>query len=279
MSSDPVFPTMLATAVLRAQHQLLDRPLVHDDPVVLDLMTDAHASNLLPQLGARAEKLRAMLAMRLSFAEERLASAVERGARQYVIIGAGFDTFPWRQPAWARDLRIFAVDHPASLAITQNCWREKGFMRPANLSYVPVDLRQHSIAKELLANGFDSGEPAFCSLLGVSQYLDHSSVDDLLRFARALATGSELVFTIVLPDEELDGADLEVALRGAARAASVGEPWTCRLRPHEVIDQLARLGFRDALHITPEMAQARYFGGRTDGLRAPRWEHLLAAIV
>ncbi len=282
MPSAPQYPTMLGSAIRRAQHQLLDRPLVLDDPVVLDLVPEARDPSVLAEATGSdllASLLRAMFVMRSRFAEDRLARAVELGARQYVIIGAGLDTFPWRQPTFARDLKIFAVDHPASLASTSDLLCAKGFAIPANLIHVPVDLRQQEIAEQLAAGGFDDSRTTFCSLLGVTQYIDRRTVDDLLRFARGLKAGSELVLSIVPPDDEIDGIDLEVAARSAERAASVGEPWICRMRPSAILEQLARLGFSDVFHLTPDLAQALYFSGRKDRLRAPKWEHLLAATV
>lgn len=273
---------MLGSAIRRAQHQLLDRPLVLDDPVVLDLVPEARDPNVLAEATGSelvATLLRAMFVMRSRFAEDRLARAVGRGARQYVIIGAGLDTFPWRQPVFARDLRIFAVDHPASLALTRNLLREKGFARPANLTDVPADLRRQAIKEQLAAGGFDNSETTFCSLLGVTQYIDRRAVDELLRFALGLKAGSELVLSIVPPDDEIEGIDLEVAARSAERAATVDEPWTCRMRPGETQEHLTRLGFSDVFHLTPDLAQTLYFSGRMDSLRAPKWEHLLAAVV
>lgn len=282
MSSSPQYSTMLGSAIRRAQHQLLDRPLVLDDPVVLDLVPEARDANLLAAAAGSdlgATLLRAMFVMRSRFAEDRLARAVERGGRQYVIIGAGLDTFPWRQPSFGRDLKIFAVDHPASLAMTRDLLREKAFEMPANLTYVPADLRQQAIMEQLAAGGFDDSRTTFCSLLGVTQYIDRRAVDDLLRFALGLKAGSELVLSFVPPDDEIEGIDLEVAGRSAERAASVGEPWICRMRPSEILKQLSHLGFGDVFHMTPELAQARYFTGRQDSLRAPKWELLLAAAV
>ena len=282
MSSSPRYSTMLGSAIRRAQHQLLDRPLVLADPVVLDLVPEARDPNVLAAATGSdlvATLLRAMFVMRSRFAEDRLAKSVERGAQQYVIIGAGLDTFPWRQPSFARALKIFAIDHPASLAFTRDLLREKGFALPANLTYVPADLRQQAMAEQLAASGFDISGTTFCSLLGVTQYIDRRTVDELLHFALRLKAGSELVLSFVPPDNEIEGVDLEVAARSAERAASVGEPWICRMRPSEILEQLSHLGFGDVFHLTPELAQARYFSGRQDSLRAPKWEHLLAAAV
>jgi methyltransferase (TIGR00027 family) len=276
-------PTMLFTAISRAQHQLLDRPLILDDPVVLDLIPEARDPACLAGLGSSSEMrptlLRAMFAMRSRFTEDRLASAVERGVRQYVIIGAGLDTFPWRQPAYTRNLRIFAVDHPVGWEFTQRRLRERGFEIPANLSYVQVDLLGESIAEKLAAAGFDRAAKTFCSLLGVTQYLDRRKFDELVGFSSNLPKGSELVLSVISPDDELDGIDLEIVSRGAARTAGAGEPWTARLRPKETKELLIGQGFSDLFHLTPEMAQAQYFAGREDKLRAPKWEQMLAASV
>ncbi len=282
MPSSPQCSTMLGSAIRRAQHQLLDWPLVLDDPVVLELVPEARNPDVLAAATGSdlaATLLRAMFVMRSRFAEDRLASAVERGARQYVIIGAGLDTFPWRQPTFAGDLKIFAADHPASLAFTRDLLRKRGFAMPANLTYVPADLRQQAIKEQLAAGGFDDSRTTFCSLLGVTQYIDRRTVDELLRFALGLKAGSELVLSIVPPDDEIEGIDLEVAARSAERAATVDEPWTLRMRPGETLEQLTNLGFSEVFHLTRELAQARYFSGRKDSLRAPKWEHLVAATV
>ena len=110
-------------------------------------------------------------------------------------------------------------------------------------------------------------------------YLEDEMADDILRFVASLAPSSEIVFTFVLPDNELDGINLEIARRAAARTAELGEPWKSRLNPQAIVDKLARLGFREVFHLSPELAQVRYFAGRSDKLAAPHWEQLISAIV
>src|SRR3954464_4007435 len=138
--------TMLRSAIRRAAHQILDNPLILVDPIVVDLVPEASEAAIrdtLDEPGAPDAKLfRCMFAMRSRFAEDRLAEAAARGVRQYVMVGAGLDTFPWRQPGFARDMRIFAADHPASLIWTQRRLREHGVCKPANLTHVPVDLEE-----------------------------------------------------------------------------------------------------------------------------------------
>jgi methyltransferase (TIGR00027 family) len=209
-----------------------------------------------------------------------LAQAANRGACQYVIVGAGLDTFPWRQPAFARSMKIFAVDHPASLRWTQHRLRERGMIKPPNLIHVPVDLESQSLGEQLVAFGLDRELVTFCSVLGVVHYLDPESVHSLLRFAATLKPKSEIVLSFVVFDEELSGSDLDASVRGVARTEGLGEPWKFRQRPRDFVNQLHELGFGHVFHLTPELAQERYFSGRRhDSLRAPRWEQLVAATV
>jgi methyltransferase (TIGR00027 family) len=223
--------------------------------------------------------LRALFAMRHRFAEDRLAEAAERGVRQYVIVGAGLDTFPWRQPEFARRMRIFAADHPASLIWVHRRLRERGLSQPPNLTHVPADLEQKQLREQLAACGFDLESSALCSVLGVTQYLTGEAFDSLLRFAGALKPGSEIVLSFATVDEELKSRDVDAVMRSISTTGRFGEPWKSRFRPSHLISQLARSGFRDIFHLTPELAQERYLIGRRDNPRAPYWEQLIAALV
>lgn len=275
--------TLLGAAIRRAQHQVLDTPLIFEDPIILSLVPELTDPSAVAQLRSFGEPalvlLRSLFAMRSRFAEDRLAEAARRGVRQYVMVGAGLDTFPWRQPDSARGMEIFAADHPASLVWTHRRLRDHGLAKPPNLSHVPVDLEDCRLGDALGACGFDHDTASFCSVLGVIQYLSDDAINALLSFVASLKAGSEIVFSFVIPDEHLDGDDLDVAVRSVARTAALGEPWKTRLLPQELLRRLTRLGFSDVLHLTPELAQERYFGGRTDGMRAPRWEQMIAAIV
>ena len=181
----------------------------------------------------------------MRFAEDRLAEAATRGVRQYVILGAGLDTFPWRQPDFATTMQIFAADHPASLT-----WIHCGF--------ASVDCPNLQILILYLLTSKNNGEilpvlrmripiPAlasFCSALGLTQYLDGGAVEALLGFTAGLSHGSEIVLSLAPPDDELSTADLETVTKSAARTAALGEPWKSRLRPGELVDRLRQLGFQ-----------------------------------
>jgi methyltransferase (TIGR00027 family) len=275
--------TMVQTAVLRAVHQLLDEPRIFDDPVAVDLVPEASREAILaaeqkyrtPVLSLR----RASVALRSRFAEDRLATAAVRGVRQYVIVAAGLDTFPWRQPEFARDMQIFVTDFPDSLAALQDCVRRRGLPQPTNIAYVPIDLEQKDLLKPLVAADFDPALPAFCSALGIVQFLTLGAVDALLTFAAQRPEGSEIVFSFTPPDDELGERERSGVHESQTRTQGYGEPWLTRLRASEIVARLKVLGFADITLLTPELANARYFGGRSDGLKSSPSGQMISAIV
>jgi methyltransferase (TIGR00027 family) len=228
---------------------------------------------------ARITMVRSLMVLRIRFAEDRLVEAAGRGVRQYVMIGAGLETFPWRQPSFAQSMQIFAVDHPATLAFTRDRLRKGGLSPPSNLTFVPLDLEQRQLGHSLVGCGFDGETAAFWSVLGVTQYLRSESLHALLAFAGSLPSGSEIVLSFNPFDDELDGDDLDEINRSMARGAAVGEPWITRMRPADLARQLACLGFSRVFHLTPLLAQERYFSNRSEHLRASRFEQLMAAVV
>jgi len=220
---------MLHSAIRRAAHQLLDAPLIFDDPIVVRLVPEASdpaIRDALDDPGAPDAKLfRYMFAMRSRFAEDRLAQAAARGARQYVMVGAGLDTFAWRQPDFAKTMHIFSVDHPASQAWTRERFHENGLLEPPNLTYVPADLEERQLGERLAACGFECNAASFWSALGVMQYLERRTIDALVRFVSTLALGSEFVFSFAPPDGQLDVKDADAFFALDQRQAALGEPW------------------------------------------------------
>lgn len=276
--------TMINTAVQRAAHQLLDnRPLIFVDPMAVGLVPEASETAIL----AAADRLRApparvqrsSMVLRSRFAEDRLEAAARRGVEQYVIVAAGLDTFPWRQPPWARDMRIFAVDMPASLDGVRACIRARGLAEPGNLTHVAADLETDDLAGLLMRHGFTADAPVYFSALGIVQFLTPAANDRLFMRAARAPAGSELVMSVHPPIEDLDGP-AGIGLRDAIeRGRGLGEPWLTLMRPGDVVARLGRCGFRDVFHLTTEAAQERYFGARTDGLGAGRGMQLISAIV
>ena len=276
--------TAALTATLRAVHQVLDdEPKVFLDPVVVGLIPETAPAQLAERragFGAPMLRiLRSAVVLRSRFAEDELARVVERGIRQYVILGAGLDTFAFRQPPFAQRLQIFEVDHPATQAWKREQLAAAGLVEPANLHWAPIDFEHQGLTDGLRAAGFTSDQPAFFSWLGVTQYLTLPAIDATLQTVAALPRPSTLVLTFMLPDRDLAGEELAAVRSISESAASAGEPWRTRFRPEEIAARLRSLGFREVVHLSPEEANVRYFGPRSDGLRAPHAAQCISATT
>jgi methyltransferase (TIGR00027 family) len=150
---------------------------------------------------------------------------------------------------------------------------------PDNLHWAPIDFEQQTLATGLLGVGFDALRPAFFSWLGVTQYLTLPAIETTLKVVAALASPSTIVLSFMLPDAGLPPEETAAAGLVAKDAAATGEPWLTRIHPQELAARLSRLGFREVVHLTPEEANARYFAGRQDGLRAPHVAQLMCATT
>ena len=222
---------------------------------------------------------RAQWVVRSRFAEDELAARAPQGIHQYVILGAGFDTFAYRQPAWAAALRIFEVDHPVTQEWKRAALAKAGIPIPTNLTWIPVDFEHDSLAGRLSAAGFDRARPTFVSWLGVTQYLTRPAIDETLRFVAGLPALSTIVLTFILVDEALPEEVRERKREAMALFAAQGEPWLTFFHPDELRAHLHELGFARVVHVTPTQADARYFAGRADGMRAETGTHLMSATV
>jgi methyltransferase (TIGR00027 family) len=264
--------TALGVTVLRAVHQVADgAPRVLDDPISARLVDPAVLARAVAADGAGAQALRAHVVLRSRFAEGRLEAAVARGVQQCVVLGAGFDTFAYRQPEWARTLRIFEVDHPASQRAKRERLAAAGIAVPENVTFVAIDFAATSLQDGLATSGFDPQAPAFFSWLGVMMYLDETAIDAVLRYVASRPAGSEIAFSFASADP---GASRKVE----ALAAAAGEPWLSRFDPAVLRRKLHEHGFRAVTLLGPEEAR-RYFGERSDQLRAPERVSIGSAVV
>lgn len=263
--------TARGVAILRAAHLVIDGPpRVLNDAVVGRLLDPDIES----QIRARVDELqtpgtrglRAHVLLRSRFAEDSLASAVERGAEQYVLLGAGLDTFAYRQPPWAQGMTIVEVDHPASQAAKRAALAAAGIDVPANVRYADVDFERETLASGLTRCGVSTSTRTFFSWLGVTMYLTRDAIEATLRTVVSFPRASEIVFTFAQPnpDPTSPGAKL------AEGAASVGEPWISYFTPGEVEAMLRSLGFSIVQFLSRDEAAQRYFANRVDGLAAPR---------
>jgi methyltransferase (TIGR00027 family) len=223
---------------------------------------------------------RASIVARARFIEDLVIEQAGKGVGQYVILGAGLDTFAQRRPEIASRLRIFEIDQPGTQAWKRQRLIALGFGIPESLRLVPVDFEAgESWWDGLAAAGFDAGGPAVVASTGVSMYLTREANAATLRRIAALAPGSTFAMTFLLPMELTDPElrpGLEVSAKGA-RAA--GTPFVSFFAPAEILARARKAGFKDARHVSAVDLNPRYFAGRTDGLRLLRGEELLVATT
>jgi methyltransferase (TIGR00027 family) len=258
--------TAVGVAAHRAVHQLMDGdPKVLDDPI----------SGRLLGAGARAADaltMRVQVVLRSRYAEDRLAEAVRRGVRQCVILGAGLDTFAYRQPAWADGLRIFEVDHPASQAEKRRRLASAGVPIPENLVFASIDFETTSLAEGLPRSGVDFSQRTFFSCLGVLVYLTARAARAVFELVARFPAGSEIAFSYATPRATPSPA--------AQRAGEVGEPWLTAFDQPTLARELLSLGFSPISFLDPLDSKRAYFSGaRADGLAPPRTGNIGAAIV
>jgi methyltransferase (TIGR00027 family) len=256
MSQKTASRTALATAYMRAAHQLLDPPpRVLEDPAAIAVLGPG-AEQSIKESAARSQTpesraLRAHMVLRSRFAEDRLAAAVGRGVEQYVILGAGFDTFAVRQPAWAQALRILEVDHAGTQQLKRSHLAAAGLAVPPNVGFATIDFEHESLRDGLLRQGVESSQRTFFSWLGVTMYLREDAIDAVLRSVAEFPAGSEIVLTFASASNTPQGV--------AERAAEAGEPWLSFFEPQEMHDKLRGAGFTSVELLTPLVAKSRYF--------------------
>jgi methyltransferase (TIGR00027 family) len=274
--------TAVRVALWRAMHVQVDPPPhVLEDEIGLQLAGPDDGWRDRPDMHpAGTSRFRAAIVARARFIEDLVAGQAGRGVAQYVILGAGLDTFAQRRPEIAARLRVFEVDQPGPQAWKRQRLIELGFGIPEWLRLVPVDFEAGgSWWEQLIAAGFDPGQPAVVVSTGVSMYLTKDSNAATLRQLAGLAPASTLAMTFLLPAELLDDDDrpgFQVAERGA-RAA--GTPFISFYTPDEMLALAREAGFKDAEIVAGTLLTERYFAGRTDGLRPSSGEDLLVATT
>lgn len=300
--------TALVTAYSRAYHATHDSPKIFDDFLADQFYTaeeharfDQNLAGLLPlidpELAATHPDPATALAWviqlhngpvtlsRSRYTEDCLELALAQGARQYLILGAGFDTFAFRRPELADRLAVFEVDHPVTQAMKRERIALAGWALPANLHFAPVDFSQESLADALRRSAYDSRELTFISWLGVTFYLTRDVVFDTLRAIAGLApSGSQVVFDYM----DADAFDPEKAGKRVRLmqdiARQVGEPMKAGFDPQTLAGDLQPLGLRLVEGLAPEEIEARFFrgpqgGGRSDRYHAFEHVHFARAAV
>ncbi|MGH7331935.1 MAG: class I SAM-dependent methyltransferase [Candidatus Rokuibacteriota bacterium] len=270
--------TAQSTANLRAAHQLVDHPRIFDDPLALRIIGAQAEAAVRANAGRGAlASFRPFVAVRSRFAEDELARAVQRGVRQYVVLGAGLDTFAYRNPYPAARLRVFEVDHPATQAWKRACLQNAGIAVPESLTFAAIDFETQTLAGGLRQAGFKADEPAFFSMLGVVIYLTRDAAMGTLRFVASLPSGTEIVFDYAIPQAALSESDRNRHDEVARQVAARGEPWLTYFEPPTLAGDLRGLGFTRVEDLGPDEIHDRYFKGRLDGLRLNGVARLLKA--
>jgi methyltransferase (TIGR00027 family) len=281
--SEPVpKPSALRVAILRAAHQLLDVPLVFEDALALKILGSVEEESLrndpTRHNTQQLKGLRASLVVRSRLAEEEWARSKRGGVGQFVILGAGLDTFAYRNQD--HDLsRVFEVDLPATQKWKRDCLRLAGIEEPPSLTFTPVDFERSTLAEGLTAAGFCHDKPAFFSWLGVTMYLEEESVIDTLRFVSSLRGKSGIVFDYGVLPALLSPPERSSMAFFAGRAAEHGERWKTYFDPSVLVGTLRSMGFNEVEDLGATELNERYLSARTDGLRKSGLSRLICGRV
>jgi methyltransferase (TIGR00027 family) len=273
--------TALRVALRRAAHQVLDDPRVLDDPIALRIVgpDEADALRADPRAYDRSRfdrLLRAFLVARSRVAEDALAAAVAVGVRQYVILGAGLDTFAYRNPY--PEVAVFEVDHPATQEWKRSCLAAGRIALPTGLTFVPVDFEGQALTEELQRAGYATDRPAWFSWLGVTPYLAPKAVIATLgEIARLAGDGGGVAF-----DYGVDSSSMTLPQRAAmavlrSRVRRAGEPFKSAFDPSALAASLTAIGFGQVEDLGSDALNARYFAGRSDGLHVGSIGHVIVA--
>nr|WP_241970701.1 class I SAM-dependent methyltransferase [Brevibacillus sp. Leaf182] len=274
--------TALRVALWRALHLQVDSPPhVLEDEIGLRLADPEDGWRQRPDMDPKSTSgFRASIVARARFIEDLVTEQLGQGVTQYVILGAGLDTFAQRRPEIASRMRVFEVDQPGTQGWKKQRLSELGFDIPEWLRFVPVDFEAGgSWWEQLKTAGFDARRPAVVASTGVTQYLTKDAIVATLRQAATLAPGSTLAMTFLLPfnfTETKERPEVEEAEKGA-RAS--GTPFISFFTPPEMLALAREAGFREVQHVSSAELNQRYFTGRTDGLSLPSGEEFLIATT
>jgi methyltransferase (TIGR00027 family) len=258
--------TALRVALRRAAHQIHDSPVVFDDPIAVAILGATYAEEL-KRTPLRSDRpfsigLRAFLVARSRYAEDNLRRAIESGANQYVLLGAGLDTFAYRNPY--AQLRVFEVDHPATQQWKRELLQQNRIAIPESITYTPVDFERQSLSAQLSDAGFNFREPAFFAWLGVVPYLTLEAFRATVSFISARPLGSGLVLDYGQPRSVLPPLERLALDSLASRVEQAGEPFQLFFTPPEIAAELA--GLHSIEDLGSAEINARYFHGRADQL-------------
>jgi len=274
--------TAVRTALWRALHVQADAPPhVFEDEVGLKLAAPDDGWHSRPDMSPFTKPFRAAILARARFIEDLVEEQAGRGIGQYVLLGAGLNSFAQRKPRLASQLRIFELDQPEPQEWKRQRLLATGFGIPDYLRLVPVDFEAgDDWLERLVSSGFDVKRPAVVTSTGVSMYLTKEAIMATLRQLATFASGSTFVMSFLCPIEMLDPEIRFGVERAAEGARASGTPWISFFKPGEIMALAREAGFSKVQHVPAAALAERYFAGRTDGLRPPdNSEELLVATA
>jgi methyltransferase (TIGR00027 family) len=272
--------TAVRVALWRALHVQIDPPPhVFVDDVGLKLAAPEEGWQSRPDMSPFTRPFRASILARARFLEDLVEEQAARGIGQYVILGAGLDTFVQRRPGLASRLQVFEIDQPGPQEWKRRRLIDLGFGIPPFLHLVAVDFEAgDDWWNQLTVSGFDTAKQAVVASAGVSMYLTRDAISATLRQIATLAPGSTVVMSFMLPIEMAEPEMRAGIERAAAGAKANGTPFISFFMPAEMMELAREAGFKEVQHVSAAALSERYFAGRTDGLRLPNnSEELLVA--
>lgn len=267
----------MRTALWRALHVLTDdKPYIIEDKIGFDLIKPEQGWQERPDMKF-TKSLRASIVARARFIEDIAKEQIAKGVKQYVLLGAGLDSFAQRNTAISSQIDIYEIDQPDTLTWKEEKLIGNGYKIPNNLHFVPVNFETSSWLNELTNNGFDFKQTTFISCTGVTLYLTKEAITDTLKKLTSLASGSTIAISFYLPIEQLDGEDkilMEMSIKGAAAS---GTPFVSFFTFEEIVKLAERIGLKEIQTVSTKDMTDRYFKNRADNLVPANGEFFLVA--
>jgi methyltransferase (TIGR00027 family) len=271
--------TAVRTALWRALHVQADAsPHILEDEIGLKLIAPPDDWPQRPDM-IYTKRIRASIVARARFTEDLIIEQSDQGISQYVILGAGLDTFAERRRDIASKLQIYEIDQPDMLTWKQQRLIELGYSIPSYLHFVSVNFETSSWLEQLLKAGFNANKPAVVACIGVSLYLAKEAITSILHQIATLASGSKLAMTFYLPIELLDEEDKAMQEIGEKGAREAGTPFVSFFAPNEILTLAREAGFKEAKTISTQDMEPIYFANKTDDLKPASGEVFLLAAI
>ncbi len=300
MNETKVSFTAISTACNRAYHSLHDNPKLFDDFLACRLIPDdmrvrmeqhltgkevdeiERAGSYSNQTIPTGSLVKATIVLsRSRYTEDKIEEDVKQGLKQYVILGAGLDTFAFRQPELMKQLEVFEIDHPVTQEFKLHRLAELGWKHPTKLHFVPIDFTKENLIVGLTrSSAYDRNAKSIFSWLGVTAYLTREEIFATLTSITKIApVGSAIVFDYMDSNAFISGKSSPEMQKKLEFLRKIGEPMRTGFNPSTLAEDLANLGFRLKENLSPPDVERRYFQGRTDGYHAQRYEYIAYATV